>query len=352
MTATSGTRRVLVVTSDVPLVRGGHRVIAEQLSGALVKQGHDAEVVWTPQNRFGRQFTAYLANWATDVGVTGDGQRVDQIISLRFPSYAVRHERHVCWLNHRMREYYDLWPALKSKLSRKDLLKESVRRFLIHRADRYLLTRNVSKLYAQSKTIAARLRQFGGIASEVLYPPPPERAYRTTGYEPFVFAVSRLHATKRLDLLVRAMAAVASKQLRAVIAGTGEEESGLKRLAGELGLSGRIDFVGRIGDEDLLDRYARCRGVFFAPLMEDYGFVTLEAFRSRKPVLTAADSGGPAELVVDGRSGYVVPPEVSVIAGRLDLWAQQADLAARMGEAGEVDSREVRWDVCVERLLS
>ena len=31
------------------------------------------------------------------------------MISLRYPSYAVRHPNHVCWLNHTMREYYDLW---------------------------------------------------------------------------------------------------------------------------------------------------------------------------------------------------------------------------------------------------
>jgi glycosyltransferase involved in cell wall biosynthesis len=353
MTTNAGAaRRVLVVTSDVPFVTGGHRVIAEELSRALVRRGHLAEVVRTPQNRFGRQFTAYLANWATDVGETGDGHRVDQVVSLRFPSYAVRHERHVCWLNHRMREYYDLWPALRERLSRKDLLKERVRRFLIHRADRYLLTRNVSRLYAQSKTIAAGLRRFGDIPSEVLYPPPPERPYRTDGYEPFVFAVSRLHPTKRLDLLVRAMAAIESKDLRAVIAGTGEEGDRLKRLAGELGISRRIDFVGRIGDEALLAYYARCRAVFFAPLMEDYGFVTLEAFRSRKAVLTATDSGGPAELVADGRSGYVLPPEPGPVAQRLDLWAGSTELAARMGEAGEAAGRGVRWEGCVDTLLA
>jgi glycosyltransferase involved in cell wall biosynthesis len=252
-TAPTGLRRVLVVTSAVPLVSGGHRVIADELARAFVRRGHLAEVVRTPQNRFGRQFTAYLANWTTDVGMTGDGHPVDQVVTLRYPSYAVRHHRHVCWLDHRMREYYDLWPALQAARSGRDRLKESIRRFLIHRTDRYLLTRRVTKLYAQSRTIAAGRQRFGGIPSEVLYPPPPERPYRTEGYEPFVFAVSRLHSTKRLDLLVRAMAALESNELRAVIAGTGEEEDTLKRLAGELGVADRIDFVGRITDAELLD---------------------------------------------------------------------------------------------------
>jgi glycosyltransferase involved in cell wall biosynthesis len=232
------------------------------------------------------------------------------------------------------------------------VVKESVRRALLHRADRYFLTRNVTKLYAQSKTVAAGLREFGDIPSEVLYPPPPERPYRTDSYEPFVFTVSRLHPLKRLDLLVKAMAKVKSKDLRAVIAGTGEEEENLKRLASELCISGRIDFVGRIDERELVSYYARCRGVFFAPYMEDYGFVTMEAFRSKKPVLTCLDSGGPAEIVSVGRSGYVLLPEPFQIAQQLDAWAESEELAARMGENGEADVRAVQWNACVEKLLS
>ncbi len=344
-------RRFLVVTSDVPFVRGGHRVIAEELARAIRQGGHEAEVLRTPQNRFGRQFSAYLANWSTDVSETGNGDLVERVISLRYPSYAVRHRSHVCWLNHRMREYYDLWPVFRRKLSRRGLAKESLRRFLIHRADHYFLTRHVTKLYAQSKTVAERLRE-SGIDSEVLYPPPPERAYRTDGFENFVFAVSRLHPLKRLDLLVKAMSKVKSKELRAVIAGTGEEESNLKKLASELGVEERIDFVGSISDQELLGYYARCRGVFFAPFMEDYGFVTMEAFRAKKPVMTCMDSGGPAEIVSVGRSGYVLLPEPFQIAQQLDVWAEHRDLAVRMGEHGYEDTEAVRWDTCVERLLS
>ena len=344
--------RVAVVTSDVPFVDGGHRIIAETLAKALAASGHLAEIIRTPQNRFGQQLSAYLATWLTDVGETGDGLPVDRVISLRYPSYAVRHPHHVCWLNHRMREYYDLWPRFKKQLSWKGAIKEGVRRKMLHSLDRYLLKRNVRRLFVQSKTIGERLRQWGNIDAEVLYPPPPDRPYRTEGYENFVFAVSRLHPLKRVDLLVKAMKHVQSQELRAVIAGTGEEEETLRRLAHELGVADRIDFVGRIDDDALVDYYARCRGVFFAPFMEDYGFVTLEAFRSRKPVLTCMDSGGPAELVSAGRSGYVLLPEPFQIAQQLDEWAKNRELARRMGENGDADTREVGWEQAVQHLLS
>ena len=92
-------------------------VIARSLVQALRDAGHSADIIVTPQNRFGRQASAYVATWLTDVG-SSDGQPIDQVISLRYPSYAVRHPNHVCWLNHTMREYYDLWPRFTSGLGR------------------------------------------------------------------------------------------------------------------------------------------------------------------------------------------------------------------------------------------
>src|SRR4029079_790989 len=166
---------ILVVTSGALFVRGGHMVIAEETCAALRRAGHAADVLVTPQNRFGRQLSAYAATWLTDVGETADGHPVDQVISLRFPSYAVRHRRHVCWLNHRMLEYYDLWERFTRGLGRRGRLKESVRRRAFHAVDHWLLTRNVTRLLAQSRTIQSRLQKFGGIPSDVLYPPAPER---------------------------------------------------------------------------------------------------------------------------------------------------------------------------------
>src|SRR4029453_14213821 len=169
---------VAVVTSSPPFVEGGHLIIARALVTALRNAGHTADVVLTPQNRFGRQAAAYAATWLTDVGQTADGRNVDQVISLRFPSYAIRHPRHVCWLNHTMREYYDLWPAFRAQLSSVNQKKEGIRRRLIHGADRYLLGRNVNRLFVQSETIRRRLSQWPEVRAEVSYPPPPPRPYR------------------------------------------------------------------------------------------------------------------------------------------------------------------------------
>jgi len=344
-------RRILVVTSGALFVRGGHLTIAEETAAALRRAGHLADVIVTPQNRFGRQLSAYLATWLTDVGETADGQPVDQVISLRFPSYAVRHPRHVCWLNHRMREYYDLWERFVRGLGRKGRLKEGVRRRMFHTLDRWLLTHNVTRLVAQSRTIQARLHRFGGIRSELLYPPPPERPYRTDGYGDYVFAVSRLHPLKRLDLLVEAAALARDRSLSFKIAGEGEEEPRLRERISALGLEGRVELLGAVTDAQLVDHYARCRAVYFAPWNEDYGFVTLEAFRSGKAVITTTDSGGPAELVRHGENGLVGPDTPEGVAAHLDALAADRGLAERLGAAARRDAEAYRWERAVEELL-
>jgi len=344
--------RIAVVTSDVPFVEGGHLIIARATVRALRDCGHEADLITTPQNRFGRQFQAYLATRLTDVGLDGLGRKIDRVVSFRFPSYAVRHRRHTCWLNHRLREYYDLWPALRARLGRRGLVKESLRRWAIHRIDAYLLKRSVTRLFSQSRTIQSRLRRWGNIPSEVLYPPPPQRAYKTEGYEPTIFAVSRLQELKRLDLLVAAMGLVRNRELRAVIIGDGPERENLARLTREKGLEKRVALLGPAGEEAVLNGYATCRAVFFCPRQEDYGLVTVEAFASRKAVVTALDSGGPAELVRDGTTGYVAAPDPAAIAEKLDILASDRRRAEAMGENAYRLVSEMTWDKAVGNLLA
>jgi glycosyltransferase involved in cell wall biosynthesis len=343
--------RIAVVTSSPPFAEGGHLVIARSLIQALRDAGHEADLVTTPQNRFGRQGAAYAANWLTDVGVDAYGRPVDQVISFRFPSYAVRHERHTCWLNHTMREYYDLWPRLVTGLGRKGRLKEGTRRMLIRAADRYLLTRNVTKLFTQSQTIRKRLDVLRGVRAEVLYPPPPQRAYRCDGYDEYLFAVSRLTGLKRFDLLLRALAQPEAAGIRCVIAGEGEEEASLRRLIRELGLEPRVEMIGRVDSRQLVEQLARCRAVCFIPFDEDYGFVTVEAFAASKPVVTCSDSGGPTELVHHGENGFIAAPEPKTLASALARVMHDPASAERMGAAGAAFAQTLTWECTVQKLL-
>jgi glycosyltransferase involved in cell wall biosynthesis len=342
--------RLAIVTSSPPLVEGGHLVIARSLETAAREAGHDARVVVTPECQFGRQVSSYVETWRTDVDAA-TGQRIDQVISLRFPSYAIRHPIHVCWLNHTMREYYDQWPRFSESLSNRGRAKERVKRLVVRTVDRWLLTHNVTRVIAQSRTVQHRLADDFGIGSAVVLPPPPQRAYRCEKYGDFMLAVSRLTPLKRLDLFIRALAQPAAEGVRAVIAGDGDQRMALGELVLKLGLSSRVTFLGRVPEEVLLDHLAKCRAVCFPPVAEDYGFVTVEAFASRKSVLTCSDSGGAAELVEDGKTGLVCDPTPEALAVAIARVMANSAFAERMGTAAADWVATLTWSETVKRLM-
>jgi len=341
---------IAVVTSSPPFAEGGHLVMARELVRALQEEGHHTGLVVTPQNRFGQQGSAYLAAWCTDVQLAHEERKVDQVISLRFPGYAVQHPNHVLWLNHRMREYYDLWDQFSSHLSWKGKIKERTRRALVHRVDKYLFNR-MQRRFVISGTVQARLRRFGGIQSDVLYPPPPKRDYRHDTFGDYLFGVSRLSPLKRFDLVLRALAEPVAAGIKCVIAGEGAELDRLMALRSHLELDHRVQFVGRLTDAQMIDHLARCRAVVFPPLNEDYGFVTVEAFMCGKPVITCHDSGGPSELVRDGENGFVTAPTPEALAAAMRRMIDDRNAVSRMGDLGHREAVAMTWHDAIQKLL-
>jgi glycosyltransferase involved in cell wall biosynthesis len=90
----------------------------------------------------------------------------------------------------------------------------------------------------------------------------------------------------------------------------------------------------------------------FPPLQEDYGFVTVEAFASRKAVVTCRDSGGPAELIEDAVTGLVVDPTPQALARALRRLADDRALAERLGAAAESRGAQFTWQGAVEQLAN
>ena len=156
------------------------------------------------------------------------------------------------------------------------------------------------------------------LKSTVLYPPPPQRDYRCDGYGDYIFMVSRLTPLKRADLLVGRWRRRTPRAIRAVHC---RRRRGARRARSsssrELGLADRVTFTGRLTDDAAASiTWRGAAPSCFPPLDEDYGFVTVEAFASRKAVITCRDSGGPAELVEDGVNGFVCEPTPEALAPR------------------------------------
>jgi glycosyltransferase involved in cell wall biosynthesis len=152
-------------------------------------------------------------------------------------------------------------------------------------------------------------------------------------------------------LLLRSLAH-SRESIKTIIVGAGPQRENLETLAGELGLSDRVKFAGFVSEEELLNLYARCGAVFYAPLDEDYGYVTLEAFSSLKTVITTQDAGGVLEFVIDGRTGFVAKPEPVDLAVKIDQWFRSADRGAQLGKNGYDSIRDISWEHVISALTS
>jgi glycosyltransferase involved in cell wall biosynthesis len=98
--------------------------------------------------------------------------------------------------------------------------------------------------------------------------------------------------------------------------------------------------------------YAGALAVVFPPYDEDYGYVTLEAFLARKPVVTTTDAGGPLEFVADAVTGLVVDPTVAAVGDAIARLAADARLARSLGDAGYERVRSITWDGVVDKLMA
>ncbi|HEX3531626.1 MAG TPA: glycosyltransferase, partial [Thermoanaerobaculia bacterium] len=207
-------------------------------------------------------------------------------------------------------------------------------------------------VFTISQNVADRLKRFNDLPAEVLYPPPKlDALYHPGPLGDYVFTIGRLDPLKRFDLLIKAMKHTETP-VRCRIAGTGPDREKLQGLIDKLGLRDKVELLGWVADRDVVEHYAGALAVFYAPYDEDYGYVTVEGFKSAKPVLTAADSGGVLEFVEDGRNGFVIPPDSPRdLAARIDTLYRDRERARVMGERGREGVAKIGWDGVVERLL-
>jgi glycosyltransferase involved in cell wall biosynthesis len=341
--------RIAVCAPQVPFERGGTEILVETLADQLRSRDHEVELVkvpfkWYPGPRPLRE--ALL--WRLLDLEEAQGRRIDLVIATKFPSYAVRHPNKVVWLVHQFRQAYDLDRTELGQFGEDPFDRSTVRG--IHKLDRTTLG-EARRLFAISSNVAERLRRSTGLEAEVLLPPPQQLDYRTSdGVGTFILSVGRLDRSKRVDLLLEA--AAIDTNLEIVVAGEGPDRERLEQVSAQRGLDGRVTFAGRVAENELVDLYADCLAVFYAPIDEDLGLVPYEAFLSEKPVVTTRDAGGPLEVVVDRENGVVCEPVPAAVASACAWLAANPEQARAWGRSGKRTAERITWDAVVERLLS
>ncbi len=334
----------------MPFVRGGAEALVRELVRQLEGHGCLVERVSVPFKWYPKQeLMAHAAAWRLLDLSESCGQPVDLVIATKFPTYCVRHPHKVTWLMHQYRAAYDLCGTEYADFDHREADTEVRER--LRSLDREMLG-ECSAVYTISQTTSDRLTRFNGVPSRPLYHPSPLAPKLRAGtYGDYFLSVGRLETVKRVELAISAMAHV-PPPMRLVVAGDGTYRHGLERRIEELGLANRVTLLGAVDEPTLVDLYAGARGVVFAPFDEDYGYVTLEAFEARKPVVTATDSGGVLEFVRHDVTGLVCAPEAASLGACLADLAARPGRAAALGEAGYDSTRAISWDGVVAALTA
>lgn len=342
-------KKICILHAQVPFVRGGAELMVESLTNELRKRDYDAEIIsmpfkWYPNNVL---LDSTLAWRMIDLSES-DGEKIDLVIATKFPTYVTNHSNKILWLMHQFREAYDLCDS-KEYCGLNTYQGGTELRNKVIGIDNKVIP-ECKSIYTISENVSSRLKKYNKIDSTPLYHPPKHVGkYQFGEYGDYILSIGRLDVKKRVDLLILALP-FCDKPIKAYIGGKGPELEKLQKLAHDLGVEDRVIFLGYVNDEDLLKLYANAFAVYFAPVDEDYGYITLEALLSKKPVITCQGSGGVLEFVEDEKSAFVSLPEAQAVAKNINKLFSDKNLCKQMGVFGYDRVKNICWDDVIDKL--
>jgi glycosyltransferase involved in cell wall biosynthesis len=155
-------------------------------------------------------------------------------------------------------------------------------------------------------------------------------AFDTPEDAPLALALGRLHPNKGLDILIRAAASI--PELFVWIAGEGPERGNLQRMAQDLGVGGRVKFLGWRNDRASLFKTADL--CVYPSREEPFGNVVVEAWACGTPLVTTA-STGPRWLVRNGEDAMMTPiDDVEALAAGIGSLLASRELRTSLAAAG------------------
>ena len=213
-----------------------------------------------------------------------------------------------------------------------------------------ITARHADLRLAPSRVTAAEIERDYGVAGVEVVPnvtgapldlpdddePRESRGDELLGAKPFLLAVGRLRIRKGFEILLRAVATAHGRghRPRLVIAGDGERRDSLFALARELGLGASVRFAGRCSRSEVARLRRRATALVVPSIYEGMPLIVLEAMGDEVPVIASGVSGIP-EVVVDGETGWLVPPErSSALADALIAATLDPEESRRRGMAG------------------
>lgn len=171
---------------------------------------------------------------------------------------------------------------------------------------------------------------------------PPARSRVALGLDPeapTIGVIGRLTRQKGQDVLFQAVRQLrpAFPNLQVALAGQGEARSELEQLAADLGIQQQVHFLGVRRDRSVF--YGALDAFVLPSRWEGLSLALAEAVGAGVPSI-ATDVGGNAEVILDGRTGLLVPAEQpEALAAAIESVLRNPPLAERLSTAGQQDAQ-------------
>jgi glycosyltransferase involved in cell wall biosynthesis len=157
-----------------------------------------------------------------------------------------------------------------------------------------------------------------------------------------VLFVGRKEAFKRYDLAIQAVDLIDDERIHLVMIGRDIDQQPI--------LSRHVSYLGEMSRSEVLDAYDACDVLMLPSEYESFGWVLLEAWARRKPVLGNRFCAPVAAVISDGEDGYLCA-NAAEMAQRLAELIARPSLAQKLGQAGyEKIARRYTWDVIGRRV--
>jgi glycosyltransferase involved in cell wall biosynthesis len=386
-------------------IKGGFEIVVEMLANHLpANLGMDVEVVKVDMSEaknitfpFSNEELRTLERWPAlmnyfrklllfrSKGLEENLSRYDVIFSTQPPSHVISHRNHFSLFFHHERVFYDLLDySIRSGVISDELRELAT---YVRSVDTYFM--QDVRFIAASENVADRLNKYNRLSPiGIFYAGIDADFLRYDGNIEYTspICVGRHEFPKRPDLFLKAMKELDG--LKGIVVGSGgrtqdlvmadrfytymshnefsfgklsENEiqdmiylgkktnninSFIRKLENS-DLSSNVSFTGSIDHQDLLNQYSKALCVVCPAYDEDYGLTAIEAMAMRKPVIACEDGGGYTELIENGITGLIVPPEPTAIADAIRKLQLDLDYAKQLGMNGYEKSKSFTWNNAV-----
>lgn len=343
--------KIAIATTLVPFVYGGAEFLIDELVKQLKKYGHEPQALqlpfsWHPKSHLTDQMLAARLMQIDDA---------DMVIAMKFPAYYIKHDNKRMWLIHQFRQAYD-FVGTEFAYFDNSVKDQKIQKAIIQ-ADNQYLPEHKGPFYTISPVVSERLKKYNDIDSVPMCSPLiDEEIYHEGEYGDYIFYPSRVNQSKRQYLAIEALRYTKSK-VRLILAGKGDTPQDEKYILEQIEkyqLKNRVTYLNSfISQEEKADLYSKALGSVYIPFDEDsYGYVTLEAMHSKKPVISCTDAGGTYLVVKDNLTGYMTQPNAHAIAEAMDKLYYNRNKAKEMGNNGLplLDTLGITWESTIRRL--